>query len=102
MVNPLPFVLLVSVLYIPNRPFNLVSVRCLCCSLKCLVTFDEEFVTIQDQGMGRKIGIGRESYGLYHLPLLAPVTWSTIDDSLLIHGCLCHPSVIKLRKMVPY
>ena len=99
--NPLPSVPLDSVLFIPNCPFSLVSVRRLCRSLNCLVTFDEESVILQDRGTGRTIGTGRESQGLYHLSLPTPVSCSAVDDPLLIHSRLGHPSLNKFRKMVP-
>ncbi|RVW40089.1 hypothetical protein CK203_081931 [Vitis vinifera] len=51
---------------------------------------------------GRRLAIGRESQGLYHLtsPSTPAVCIST-DAPLLIHSRLGHPSLSKFHKMVP-
>ena len=51
--------------------------------------------------MGKTIGIGRESQGLYHLTSKssAAICVST-DAHLLIHSCLGHLSLSKFQKMV--
>ncbi|RVW96191.1 Retrovirus-related Pol polyprotein from transposon RE1 [Vitis vinifera] len=53
--------------------------------------------------MGKTIGIGHESQGLYHLssPSTPAVCIST-DAPLLIHSLLGHPSLSKFQKMVPH
>ncbi|RVW70571.1 Retrovirus-related Pol polyprotein from transposon RE1 [Vitis vinifera] len=53
-----------------------------------------------DRSMGKMIGIGRESQGLYHLtsPSTPAVCIST-DTPLLIHSRLGHPSLFKFQKM---
>ena len=51
--------------------------------------------------MGRTIGIGYETQGLYHLSSTPSFTVCTsIDDPLLVHRRLGHPNISKLRKMV--
>lgn len=96
--QPLPFTLLESVLYVPKCAFNLVSVSRLTRTLKCSVTFDDDFVFIQDRSTGQVIGAGRESQGMYYLssPSVACTTASSPD----LHHCLGRPSLSKLKKMV--
>ena len=58
---PLPFLPLTSVLYVPDSPFNLISINKLARDLNCLITFFDNSVTLQDRSTGRTIGIGHES-----------------------------------------
>ena len=53
--------------------------------------------------MGKTIGIGHESQGLFHLtsPLCSTACTST-EAPLLLHSNLCHPSLSKFRKLVPH
>ena len=67
---PFPSIPLTSILYIPNSPFNLISISKLTRDLNCLITFSDHFVTLQDRSTGLTIGIGRESQGLFHLARL--------------------------------
>ena len=55
--SPLPSVPLTSVLYVPECPFNLVSITKLICDLTFLITFFDNSFTLQDQSTGRTIGI---------------------------------------------
>ena len=64
---PLLSIPLTSFLYVPNCPFNLISVSKLTRDFNCLITFSDNSVTLQDRSMGRTIGIGREFQGLFHL-----------------------------------
>ena len=57
---PLPSMPLTCVLYVPDSPFNLISIKKLTRDLNCLITFSDTFVTLQDRSTGRTIGIGRE------------------------------------------
>ena len=73
---PLPSLPLTSALYVPDSPFNLISISKLTRDLNCLITFSDHCVTLQDRSTRQTIGIGRESQGLFilarlHLPLLA-------------------------------
>ena len=43
---PLPSVPLTSVLYIPNSPFNLISISKLTHNFNCLITFSDNFCYI--------------------------------------------------------
>ena len=63
----LPSVPLTYVLYIPDFPFNLISINKLTHDLNCLITFSDNFVTLHDQSIRRTIGIGHEFQGLFHL-----------------------------------
>ena len=52
--------------------------------------------------MGKTIGIGRESQGLYHLTShSSPAVCISTTAPLLIHSRLGHPSLSKFQKMVP-
>ena len=66
-VCPLPSLPLTSVLYVPNFPFNLISISKLTRDLHCVLTFSHNSVTLQDQRTRKTIGIGHESQGLFHL-----------------------------------
>ena len=57
---PLPSEPLTYVLDVPNSPFNMISISKLTRDLNCLITFSNNFVTLQDRSTRRTIGIGRE------------------------------------------
>ena len=57
---PLSSIPLTSVLYVPDSPFNLISINKLTCDLNCLITFSDNYVTLQDWSTRRMIGIRRE------------------------------------------
>ena len=98
---PLPSLPLTCVLYVPDSPFNLISISKLIHDLSCSITFSHYFVTLQDRSTGRTIGIERESQGLYHLSSASSSTVCTsTDEPLLIHRRLGHPNISKLRNMV--
>ena len=103
LVFPLPSLLLTSVLYVPNFPFNLISISKLTRDLHYILHFPHNYVTLQDQSTGKTIGIGHESQGLFHLssPLCSTACTST-KASLLLHSCLGHPSLSKFWKPVPH
>ena len=68
-------------------------------NLNCLITFSDNFVTLQDQSTGRTIGIGREFQGLFHLSSpSSSIACTSMGTPLLIHGRLGHPNI---SKMVP-
>ncbi|RVX10469.1 Retrovirus-related Pol polyprotein from transposon RE1 [Vitis vinifera] len=105
--HTLPSLPLHSVLYAPECPFNLISIRKITRTLNCSITFSDKFVTLQDRSTGKTIGIGRESQGLYHLtapstpavcistdaPFSSTVAWATLvypnsrKWSLVFHLC---------------
>ena len=102
-VCPLPSLPLTSVLYVPNFPFNLIFISKLTRDLHCVLTFSHNSVTLQDRSMGKMIGIGHESQGLFHLtsPLCSTACTSK-EAPLLLHSRLGHPSLSKFRKLVPH
>ena len=57
---PLLFVPLTFVLYVPNYSFNLIAISKLTRDPNCLITLSNNSITLQDQSIGRMIGIGRE------------------------------------------
>ena len=98
---PLPSLPLISVLYVPDSPFNIIFVNKLIHDLNCSITFSQSFVTLQDWSTRGTIGIGHESQGLYHLSSTPSSTICTsTDDPLLVHRCIGHSNFSKLRKMV--
>ena len=58
---PLLSLPLTSLLYVPDSPFNLISINKLTRDLNCLITFSNHSVTLQDRSTGQTIGIGRQS-----------------------------------------
>ena len=99
---PFPSLLLIFVLYVSYSPFNLISISKLTRDLNCLITFSDNFVTLQDWSIRRTIGRGCESQGLFHLSLpSSSTTCTSMDTPLLIHNHLSHPNISKFRKMVP-
>ena len=102
-VCPLPSLPLTSVLYVPNFPFNLISISKLTRDLHCVLTFSHNSVTLQDRRTRKTIGIGHESQSLFHLnsPLCSTACTST-EAALLLHSRLSHPSLYKFRNLVPH
>ena len=60
-VCPLPSLPLTSVLYVPNFPFNLISISKLTRDLHYVLNFSHNSVTLQDRRTRKTIGIGHES-----------------------------------------
>ena len=89
------------VLFVPNCPFNLVSLSQLTKSLNCFVTFDVDSFVIQKRGTSRLIGVGHESRGLYYLETSLYVSCFASPSPKLLHNRLGHPHLSKLKKMVP-
>nr|KYP72048.1 hypothetical protein KK1_011334 [Cajanus cajan] len=90
-----------SILFIPNCPFNLISLSQLTKSLNCSVTFNAESFVIQECGTGQKIGAGHESSGLYYFETQPPVSCLAVLSPKLLHDRLGHPSLSKLKLLVP-
>ena len=101
---PLPSIPLTYALYVPDCPFNLISISKLTRDLNnCLITFFDNFVTLQDRSTGRTIGIGHEFQGLFHLNSPSSSTACTsMDTPLLIRSHLGHPNISKFRIMIPH
>ena len=99
--HTLPSLLLTSVLYTSECPFNLISISKITRTLNCSIIFSDKFVTFHDRSKGKTIGIGRESQGLYHLTSKSsPAVCVSTDAHLLIHSRLGHPSLSMFKKMV--
>ena len=97
----LPSFPLTSILYVPDSPFNLISISKLIHDLNCSITFSHSYVTLQDRSTRRTIGIGHESQGLYHLSSTPSFTiYTSTDEPLLVHRCLGHSNISKLQKMI--
>ncbi|RDX64294.1 hypothetical protein CR513_57166, partial [Mucuna pruriens] len=90
-----------SVLYIPKCPYNLISLSQLTRSLNCLVTFYADSFVIQDRNTGQLIGKGHESRGLYYLSNNPSTLCFASVSPKLLHNRLGHPSLAKLKLMVP-
>ena len=89
------------VLFVPQCPYNLISLSQLTRSLNCSVTFTANSFVIQEHGTGRLIGEGRESRGLYYLESNSPISCFASSKPKLLHDRLGHPSLSKLKIMVP-
>ena len=101
-ISPLPSIPLTYVLYVPDSPFNLLSISKFTRDLNCLITFSDNSITLQDRNTGRTIDIGCEFQGLFHLSSPSFSTACTsMETPLLIHSCLGHPNISKFRVMVP-
>jgi len=80
----------------------LISLSQLTKSLNCSVTFYVDSFIIQERGMGQTIGVGHESRGLYyHLETNSSMSYLAAPSPKLIHDCLGHPNLSKLKKMIP-
>ena len=58
---PFPSLPLTSVFYVPDSPFNLISISKLTRDLNCLINFFYNSIKLQDRSTGRTIGIEHES-----------------------------------------
>ena len=81
---PLPSLPLTSILYVPDSPFNLISISKLPHDLNCLINFSDNFVTLQDRSTRRMISIVHESQGLFHLKSPSSSTICTSMDTPLL------------------
>ena len=98
---PLPSLPLTSVLYVPDFPFNLISISKLIHDLDCSITFSHSSVTLQNRRTRRTIDIEHESQGLYHLSSTPSSTiYTSTDEPLLVHRRLDHSNISKFQKMV--
>ena len=73
---PLPSLLITSILYVLDSPFNLISISKLTRGLNCLVIFSDHSVTLQDRSTGRRLAYDVNLRAFFiltrlHLPLLA-------------------------------
>ena len=93
---PLPSLPLTSVLYVPDSPFNLISISKLIHDLNCSITFSHSSVTLQDRSTRKMIGIGH----LQRIP--SSTVCTSTDEPLLVHRRLDHPNICKLRKIVSH
>lgn len=100
--TPLPSLNIDNVLFVSNCLFNLISVSRLTKSLNCSITFISDSFVIQDRSTKQMIGTGYESHGLYYLRSSSTIaSSSTTESPSLLHRRLGHPSLKKLRVMVP-
>ena len=58
---PLSSLPLTFILYVPDSPFNTISISKLIHDLNCSITFSYSSITLQDRSTWRTIGIGHES-----------------------------------------
>nr|KYP63464.1 Retrovirus-related Pol polyprotein from transposon TNT 1-94 [Cajanus cajan] len=97
-IHPLPHLPLHSVLFVPGCPFNLISISKFTSNLDFSVLFVNNSVLIQDRRTGQTIGAVHESRGLYCLS--SPIACVSTSANLA-HQRLGHPSLEKLRLLVP-
>ena len=80
-----------------------ISINKLTHDLNCLITFFDNFVTLQDRSTGRTIGIGCEFQGFFHLSSpLSSIACTSMNTPLLIHSRLGHPNISKFRIMTSH
>lgn len=102
-INPTSSLSLSSGLFVPQFPFNLLSVSQLTKSLHCSITFSPSSCVFQDLRTKKVIGSGHERNGLYYLDLgVSHTALSTTVSPLQWHYYqLGHPSLQILRHALP-
>ena len=101
--NLSPNLSLSSVLYIPDFPFNLLSISKLTKLLNCAAIFLSTHCIFQDLKTGKIIGGGHEAGGLYYLDRCGSscLVASHLSISPLQHHChLGHPALKNLKSLV--
>ena len=106
--HPTTSLSLPSSLFVHNSPFNLLYVSQLTNTLQCSITFVPTSYVFQDIKIKKMIGSGHEKDGLYYLhpDNSASHTFSTSVLSATVsplqwHFCLGHPSLAKLKFVIP-
>ena len=95
---PLTSIPLTYVLYVPDSPFNMISISKLTHDLNCLIIFPDNSITLQDWSIRRTIDIGHEFQDLLHFSSLSSsIVCTSMDTPLLIHSCLGHPNISQFR-----
>ncbi|GAB2276130.1 hypothetical protein Dimus_039173 [Dionaea muscipula] len=104
MVPLTPTLTIPSVLYLPDLPFNLLSVSALSQTHRCRVLFCANSCEIQELSTGTLLGRGhRTSGGLYILDVdffnlaCSGVSFTLID----LHNRLGHPSLSSFKRLCP-
>jgi len=72
-INLFPSLFIDNVLYVPVSPFKLLSISRLTRSLNRVISFTQDFVSLQDRSSEWRIGIKCESHKLYQLQMFAHV-----------------------------
>ena len=90
-----------SVLYLPQFPFNLLSIRKITRDFNCSVTFSSSSCVFQDLQTKRTIGGGYEKDGLYFFQESPPLALHSTASPFQWHCRLGHPSSANLRQIVP-
>jgi hypothetical protein len=93
-----------NVLYLPEFPFNLLSVHKLTVALHCSIVFFPSYCVFQDLKTKRMIGGGFEKDGLYYFRPFHTSIPSALRSSVSPYQWHCrlgHPSFLNLKKLVP-
>uniref|UniRef100_A0A2N9FUB4 Integrase catalytic domain-containing protein n=1 Tax=Fagus sylvatica TaxID=28930 RepID=A0A2N9FUB4_FAGSY len=93
-----------NVLYLPEFPFNLLSVHKLTVALHCSIAFFPSYCVFQDLKTKRTIGGGFEKDGLYYFRPFHTSIPSALRSSVSPYQWHCrlgHPSFLNLQKLVP-
>uniref|UniRef100_A0A2N9FBM1 Integrase catalytic domain-containing protein n=1 Tax=Fagus sylvatica TaxID=28930 RepID=A0A2N9FBM1_FAGSY len=93
-----------NVLYLPEFPFNLLSVHKLTIALHCSIAFFPSYCVFQDLKTKRTIGGGFEKDGLYYFRPFHTSIPSALRSSVSPYQWHCrlgHPSFLNLQKLVP-
>ena len=104
--HPTKSLSLPSILFVPDSPFNLLSVSQLTKALNCPITFDPTSCAFQDLKTKKMIGSGHEKDGLYYLDTNKFVSSTFLALSATVsplqwHFRLGHPSLAKLKSAIP-
>uniref|UniRef100_A0A2N9GH48 Integrase catalytic domain-containing protein n=1 Tax=Fagus sylvatica TaxID=28930 RepID=A0A2N9GH48_FAGSY len=93
-----------NVLYLPEFPFNLLSVHKLTVALHCSIAFFPSYCVFQDLKTKRMIGGGIEKDGLYYFRPFHTSIPSALHSSVSPYQWHCrlgHPSSLNLQQLVP-
>ena len=107
-----PTLCLKCVLHVPKLACNLLSVSKLSQDSNCCVSFFDSRCVFQEQPSGKMIGSAKTKDGLYcfvdedfenkQAHGYSSVSSTSILDQIIIwHNQLCHPSFAYLKKMLP-
>jgi hypothetical protein len=106
--HPTSSLSLPSSLFVPDSPFNLLSVSQLTKALQCSITFDPTSCVFQDLKTKEMIGSGHEKDELYYLDpdnsashAYSALALSATVSPLQWHFRLGHPSLAKLKFAIP-
>nr|KYP66935.1 hypothetical protein KK1_013247 [Cajanus cajan] len=91
-----------NVLHFPDFSCNLMSIHKLTCDLNCMVTYQYDYCTVQDQALRRTIHSSSMLDRVYEFKgFLLGVSYATTheDTTKLWHSRMGHPSTLALQQL---